>query len=244
MGDARDPYEILQVRPEAGEDVVRAAFRALARRHHPDSSPDGGSSAEMAWVNWAWEILGNPVKRSAYDRERRNGGAPPSARSWTAGQAAGQARDAGAGAGSGEASEAAASSAGAGAGAQTGAASRARPSARDGSGEVPGTRAETNGHAPILRRAADGRVIEWRNAPDGTGGAGPPPGRPSGSILPFGRFIAWSIGEIVRYDPGYLDWLDQRPEGAPYRDEIDEALRRLGWRQWRRGRDQPNRWAR
>ena len=67
--------------------------------------------------------------------------------------------------------------------------------------------------------AADGRVIEWRNAPDGTGAAGQPPGPPSGTVLPFGRFIAWSIGEIARHDPGYLDWLDLRPEGAPYRTE-------------------------
>jgi len=73
-------------------------------------------------------------------------------------------------------------------------------------------------------------VIEWRNAPDGTGGAGEPPGRPSGTVLPFGRFIAWSIGEVARYDPGYLDWLDQRPEGRPYRAEIDTTLRGLGWR--------------
>jgi hypothetical protein len=84
-------------------------------------------------------------------------------------------------------------------------------------------------------------VIEWRNAPDGTGGAGEPPGRPSGTVLPFGRFIAWSIGEIARSDPGYLDWLDQRLEGAPYRDEIDATLQRLGWRQGPPSRDQPGR---
>ena len=40
---------------------------------------------------------------------------------------------------------------------------------------------------------------------DGTGGAGRPPGRPSGSVLTFGRHLGWSIGEIARVDPGYLD---------------------------------------
>lgn len=98
-----------------------------------------------------------------------------------------------------------------------------------------------SGRPPIQRRGADGQVIEWRNAPDGTGGAGEPPGRPSGTVLPFGRFIAWSIGEIARSDPGYLDWLDERPEGAPYRAEIDTALKRLGWRQAPRPRHQPRR---
>ena len=37
---------------------------------------------------------------------------------------------------------------------------------------------------------------------DGTGAAGRPPGRPSGSVLDFGRHVGWSIGEIARVDPG------------------------------------------
>ena len=65
---------------------------------------------------------------------------------------------------------------------------------------------------------------------DGTGGAGPPPGRPSGSVLGFGRHIGWSLGEIARVDPGYLEWLSARPEGRPYEAEIDELLRRTGFR--------------
>ncbi len=71
---------------------------------------------------------------------------------------------------------------------------------------------------------------QWQAARDGTGGAGPPPGRPSGSVLRFGRHIGWSIGEIARVDPGYLEWLVQRREGLPYRQEIDAALERVGYR--------------
>ena len=63
---------------------------------------------------------------------------------------------------------------------------------------------------------------------DGTGGAGRPPGRPSGSILDFGRHIGWSLGEIARVDPGYLVWLADRTEGEPYRDEIDDILVGMG----------------
>ena len=69
-----------------------------------------------------------------------------------------------------------------------------------------------------------------RREGDGVGGAGPPPGRPSGSVLDFGRHIGWSIGEIARIDPGYLVWLDDRREGRAYRVEIDAVLRRLGFR--------------
>ena len=69
---------------------------------------------------------------------------------------------------------------------------------------------------------------------DGTGAAGPPPGRPSGSVLQFGRHLGWSIGEVARIDPGYLEWLEARREGALYLDEIDDALVKVGFRTHRR----------
>ncbi len=76
----------------------------------------------------------------------------------------------------------------------------------------------------------DRERVRWRPERDGTGGAGPPPGRPSGSVLGFGRHIGWSLGEIERVDPGYLLWLSERPEGAPYLEEIEPILLRLGYR--------------
>jgi hypothetical protein len=85
-------------------------------------------------------------------------------------------------------------------------------------------------HQGAQQQAATGRERLRRRERDGVGGAGPPPGRPSGSVLDFGRHIGWSIGEIARVDPGYLVWLDARREGRAYRLEIDAALRRLGFR--------------
>ncbi len=77
-------------------------------------------------------------------------------------------------------------------------------------------------------------------APPWTGRAGPPPGHPSGSVLTFGVFAGWSLGEIARTDPGYLQWLvdisgplggdSDAPQGRPYLEEIDDLLRRLGLR--------------
>jgi len=64
----------------------------------------------------------------------------------------------------------------------------------------------------------------WRRGPDGEGAAGPPPGPRMGTVLPFGRHIGWSIGEIARADPGYLVWLMDRREAAPYRAEIERVL--------------------
>lgn len=67
-------------------------------------------------------------------------------------------------------------------------------------------------------------------APDGLGAAGPPPGDPLGSLLNFGRYAGWSLGEIARRDIEYVEWLDRMPIGRPYRDEIDAILRRAGRR--------------
>jgi curved DNA-binding protein CbpA len=59
-----DLYEVLQVRRGAEPEVIRAAYRALARKHHPDF---GGSAERMAAINEAWAILGDAAQREAYD---------------------------------------------------------------------------------------------------------------------------------------------------------------------------------
>ena len=61
-----DLYEVLQVDRRAEPDVIRAAYRALARKYHPDF---GGSASRMASINEAWSVLGDPARRAAYDAE-------------------------------------------------------------------------------------------------------------------------------------------------------------------------------
>ena len=63
-----DYYRTLQVDPHAEFTVIRAAHRALAAVHHPDV---GGREFDMAALNVAWTILSDPMKRSAYDHDRR-----------------------------------------------------------------------------------------------------------------------------------------------------------------------------
>jgi curved DNA-binding protein CbpA len=75
------------------------------------------------------------------------------------------------------------------------------------------------GYDPSTMRATEGHAA-----------AGPPPGRPSGAVLTFGRYAGWSLGEIARHDLEYLEWLDRMPIGRPHRDEIDALLRRAGRR--------------
>ena len=81
----------------------------------------------------------------------------------------------------------------------------------------PARRAAYDAERDAARQPQDSR-------PHWTGAAGPPPGRPSGPVLDFGIFAGWSIGEIARRDPGYLVWLAERREGAPYLDDIEAVV--------------------
>lgn len=68
MTSERDAYEILQVDVSAETGVVRTAYRALARRYHPDGSePD---VRRMAEINQAYDRLRTPERRREYDRNR------------------------------------------------------------------------------------------------------------------------------------------------------------------------------
>jgi curved DNA-binding protein CbpA len=68
-------YRILQILPEADHEVVAAAYRALARKHHPDM--EGGDARLMREINEAWEVLQNATMRAAYNEKhgfiRQNG---------------------------------------------------------------------------------------------------------------------------------------------------------------------------
>ena len=65
-----DPYKVLQVDPEAEDEVIQAAYRRLAQKYHPDRQQDAAGAARMVAINAAWEMVGEPGKRAAYDRER------------------------------------------------------------------------------------------------------------------------------------------------------------------------------
>ncbi|MBC7441908.1 MAG: DnaJ domain-containing protein [Ramlibacter sp.] len=64
---AASPYEVLGVSPTASTDELRRAYRRLLRRTHPDV---GGDAAAFHSVQVAWERVGTPDSRAAYDRRR------------------------------------------------------------------------------------------------------------------------------------------------------------------------------
>jgi curved DNA-binding protein CbpA len=152
----RDFYEILQVHRRAEPEVIRAAYRILAHKHHPDH---GGDPARMTALNDAWDVLGDPARRAAYDATLAAGGSTYSG--------------------------------------------------------------SYSGYASASASPPGGELAH----------AGPPPGRPSGTVLDFGRYAGWSLGEIARHDVGYIEWLQRATVGRRLRAEIDALLReKLGSR--------------
>lgn len=68
----KDHYRILGVIQDAEDIIIKAAYRALAQRYHPDKWP--GSPAEatrrMSKINGAFVVLSDPKKRKQYDQSR------------------------------------------------------------------------------------------------------------------------------------------------------------------------------
>lgn len=61
----RSPYQILGVSKLATIEEIRSAYRAKARRYHPDHR--GGTTEKFQKINEAYHILADPVKRAAFD---------------------------------------------------------------------------------------------------------------------------------------------------------------------------------
>lgn len=68
MDNRRNYYRILEVQPDAPHEVIRQNYKVLMQklRMHPDY---GGSQRNAALINIAYETLGHPEKRAAYDRK-------------------------------------------------------------------------------------------------------------------------------------------------------------------------------
>jgi len=201
MSELPDHYKVLQVDPEAEDEVIQAAYRRLAQKYHPDVAPGADAAARMIAINTAWAVLREASTRAAYDADRAAAALAASSASRRRDEAARRAQP--------------------------------RPSRYAAATQAPPPRPpETTSPDWTAGRSYAGSGYEPSSMrqPEGAGAAGPPPGNPSGSVLTFGRYAGWSLGEIGRRDLEYIEWLDRMPIGRPYRDEIDAVLRAAGRR--------------
>jgi len=225
---ARDPHDVLGVEPGAGPDEIKAAWRALARRHHPDLTADDPEAARkatrrMAEINAAYASL----TRSGETPEGRaragaTGGATPRRPGPRSGRHAGppappqmppvKAR------------------------LDTSATfvavnQRSTPlGARHPlAGQAPH---ERDRNTPDLRASKPSGPLERDIDPDYV-----VPGTPSlddalDTLLMFGKFHGHTLGEVLSFEPSYIDWLG----GTYNRDpEVSAAARVIAAELDRRG---------
>jgi curved DNA-binding protein CbpA len=208
MADGLDPYKTLQVDSEAEDEVIQAAYRRLARKYHPDLAETPEAAAKMASINAAWEMIGDPASRAAYDRTRAaelaKASSPPRP--------------------------------------PASAAPPPSPHRPPAPATPPTPPPEVVSRDWTSGRSTQGSTYDdSMRAPEGHGAAGPPPGRPSGTVLNFGRYAGWSLGEVARHDIEYIEWLDRAPIGRNYRSELDAILRSTGRRRSAEGDDSDRR---
>ncbi len=75
MKDGSEDYcAVLRVLPSAEQEVITAAYRALAKKYHPDThSDDALAERRLKELNEAYEVLSDPSRRRKYDEARSNG---------------------------------------------------------------------------------------------------------------------------------------------------------------------------
>lgn len=63
-----DFYDLLEVSEDASQSEIKSAFREQVRVYHPDLNDDDRAQAQFTAVKTAYDILGDPTERQAYDR--------------------------------------------------------------------------------------------------------------------------------------------------------------------------------
>jgi len=65
-----DHYRTLNIKPTADKQEIKAAYRRLVRKYHPDVSTDENAEDKIKKINEAYEILSNLAKKERYDSQR------------------------------------------------------------------------------------------------------------------------------------------------------------------------------
>ena len=69
MAEKRDYYEVLGVSRDADDAALKKAYRALAKKYHPDTNPGNAEAAEkFKEASEAYSVLSDPQKRQQYDQ--------------------------------------------------------------------------------------------------------------------------------------------------------------------------------
>jgi DnaJ-class molecular chaperone len=68
MARVHTHYDNLKVPRHASTEVIRAAYRTLLRKYHPDRNPGDSEAARiMRIINFSYAVLADPIKRNKHD---------------------------------------------------------------------------------------------------------------------------------------------------------------------------------
>ncbi len=246
----RNPYAVLGVPPDASPDAIKAAWRRLAREHHPDVTGDGDREVErratrrMAEINAAYHELRDPVRRQLHRaaaardaRDGHNGG-------WEA-----------------EWAEAAAPGFGPDVPPRHTGVPRPRPTrpvtARIDTSSLFRPRnaiLEPIDGSPLPGLPPRPRRVQFREPPRASMPTGPADTRPGPNLdgelpelgraleteLRFGKFEGMTLADVAELEPTYIEWIvrtiDRNPELVMAARVVLRDLARMGARR-RRTRD-------
>jgi len=196
----RDPHDVLGVSPGASPQTIKAAWRRLARRHHPDLTGDDPAASRkatrlMAEINDAYER----IRRATEQEQRRAADDAAPAGATAAGTRSGRrsgpprprpTRPVTGRLDTSETFRPRNATTHRGPGLQGQAPRRSRPADRE-----PPRASDPNG--PLER----GRIHRFRR---------PPPPKLDVALdheLEFGKFHGHTLGQVANFEPSYIDWL-------------------------------------
>ena len=185
----RDPHDVLGVPRGATQATIKAAWRRLAREHHPDLATEGPAAAQaatrrMAEINRAYEQLRTDSGNGTGATARTNGRRPTwPPREKPTRPVTGRV--------------------------DTSATFRPRNT-------TTGPRVARSGPPPLrvdrlrrepLRASQPTGPLARRRQHDFRPPAPPPLGEALGRVIEFGKFHGHRLGEIAAFEPSYIDWL-------------------------------------
>jgi curved DNA-binding protein CbpA len=208
-----DPYAVLDVDRAATTAQIKRRWRELAREHHPDRAAGDDADAEsrttrMARINAAYDLLRDPVRRARYDASpqgRRGGSA---AHRGPAAEGTGAHRDDGDEFEQPSGPPPPPPTRPVTARFDTTAGFRPRDTT------IGRNRPQLHGHPPRERGSSDGPDLRASTP------TGPVHRRTSSSrartpsleearetLLEFGRYHGWTLGDVAEREPTYVDWI-------------------------------------